>query len=59
MISHYSIRRAAGAMSETVLRTIDLTKRYKNRLAVDHLNGGVMSSDFWVLTAREKAPPSG
>ena len=25
-------------MSDTVLRTIDLTKRYTNRLAVDHLN---------------------
>ena len=25
-------------MSDTVLRTIDLTKRYKSRLAVDHLN---------------------
>jgi ABC-type multidrug transport system ATPase subunit len=47
MISHYSIRRAAGAMSETVLRTIDLTKRYKNRLAVDHLNIEVRRGDVF------------
>lgn len=25
-------------MSDTVLRTIELTKRFKNRLALDHLN---------------------
>jgi ABC-type multidrug transport system ATPase subunit len=47
MISHYSIRRAAGAMSETVLRTIDLTKRYKNRLVVDHLNIAVRRGDVF------------
>jgi ABC-2 type transport system ATP-binding protein len=29
---------AVGVMSETILRTLELTKRYKNRLAVDHLN---------------------
>jgi ABC-2 type transport system ATP-binding protein len=25
-------------MTDTILRTINLTKRYKNRVAVDHLN---------------------
>ena len=34
-------------MSETVLRTIDLTKRYKNRLAVDHLNIAVRRGDVF------------
>jgi len=34
-------------MSETVLRTIDLTKRYKNRLAVDHLNIEVRRGDVF------------
>ena len=34
-------------MSETVLRTIDLTKRYKNRLAVDHLNIAVGRGDVF------------
>ncbi|MHB9097404.1 MAG: ABC transporter ATP-binding protein [Syntrophales bacterium] len=34
-------------MSETVLRTIDLTKRYKNRLAVDHLNITVRRGDVF------------
>jgi ABC-type multidrug transport system ATPase subunit len=47
MITHYPLRRAAGAMSETVLRTIDLTKRYKNRLAVDHLNITVRRGDVF------------
>ena len=34
-------------MSDTVLRTIDLTKRYKNRLAVDHLNIEVSRGDVF------------
>jgi ABC-type multidrug transport system ATPase subunit len=34
-------------MSETVLRTIDLTKRYKNRLVVDHLNIAVRRGDVF------------
>jgi ABC-type multidrug transport system ATPase subunit len=34
-------------MSDTVLRTIDLTKRYKNRLAVDHLNIEVRKGDVF------------
>ncbi|MCK9364064.1 MAG: ABC transporter ATP-binding protein [Syntrophales bacterium] len=34
-------------MSETVLRTIGLTKRYKNRLAVDHLNIEVQRGDVF------------
>ena len=34
-------------MSETVLRTIELTKRYKNRLAVDHLNIEVRRGDIF------------
>jgi ABC-type multidrug transport system ATPase subunit len=34
-------------MSETVLRTIDLTKRYKSRLAVDHLNIAVRRGDVF------------
>ena len=34
-------------MSDTVLRTIDLTKRYKNRLAVDHLNIEVRRGDVF------------
>ncbi len=42
-----SIRRAAGAMSDTVLRTIELTKRYKNRLVVDHLNIEVRRGDVF------------
>lgn len=33
--------------SDTVLRTIDLTKRYKNRLAVDHLNIEVRRGDVF------------
>jgi ABC-2 type transport system ATP-binding protein len=38
---------AGGAMSDTVLRTIELTKRYKNRLAVDHLNIEVRRGDVF------------
>ncbi|MHB8909411.1 MAG: ABC transporter ATP-binding protein [Syntrophales bacterium] len=34
-------------MSETVLRTIDLTKRYKSRLAVDHLNIAVRRGEIF------------
>ena len=34
-------------MSDTVLRTIDLTKRYKNRVAVDHLNIEVRRGDVF------------
>ncbi len=34
-------------MSDTVLRTIGLTKRYKNRLAVDHLNIEVQRGDVF------------
>ncbi|TSA44409.1 MAG: ABC transporter ATP-binding protein [Deltaproteobacteria bacterium] len=34
-------------MSDIVLRTIDLTKRYKNRLAVDHLNIAVRRGDVF------------
>lgn len=34
-------------MSDTVLRTIELTKRYKNRLAVDHLNIEVRRGDVF------------
>ncbi|MHB8092475.1 MAG: ABC transporter ATP-binding protein [Syntrophales bacterium] len=34
-------------MSETVLRAIGLTKRYKNRLAVDHLNIEVQRGDVF------------
>jgi ABC-type multidrug transport system ATPase subunit len=34
-------------MSDIVLRTIDLTKRYKNRLAVDHLNIEVRRGDVF------------
>jgi len=34
-------------MSDTVLRMIDLTKRYKNRLAVDHLNIEVRRGDVF------------
>ena len=33
--------------TDTVLRTIDLTKRYKNRLAVDHLNIEVRRGDVF------------
>ena len=34
-------------MSDTVLRTIELTKRYKTRLAVDHLNIEVRRGDVF------------
>jgi ABC-2 type transport system ATP-binding protein len=34
-------------MSDTVLRTVDLTKRYKNRLVVDHLNIEVRRGDVF------------
>ena len=34
-------------MSDIVLRTIELTKRYKNRLAVDHLNIEVRRGDVF------------
>jgi ABC-type multidrug transport system ATPase subunit len=34
-------------MSDTVLRTIELTKRYKNRMAVDHLNIEVRRGDVF------------
>jgi len=34
-------------MSDTILRTIDLTKRYKDRLAVDHLNIEVRQGDVF------------
>ena len=34
-------------MSDVVLRTIELTKRYKNRLAVDHLNIEVRRGDVF------------
>lgn len=34
-------------MSDIVLRTIDLSKRYKNRLAVDHLNIEVRRGDVF------------
>ena len=34
-------------MSDTVLRTIDLTKRFKNRVAVDHLNIEVRQGDIF------------
>ena len=34
-------------MSDTVLRTIELTKRYKNRLVVDHLNIEVRQGDVF------------
>ncbi len=34
-------------MTDTVLRTIDLTKRYKNRVAVDHLNIEVKRGDIF------------
>ena len=34
-------------MSDTVLRTIELTKRYKNRLVVDHLNIEVRRGDVF------------
>jgi len=34
-------------MSDIVLRTIDLTKRYKDRLAVDHLNIEVRQGDVF------------
>jgi ABC-2 type transport system ATP-binding protein len=34
-------------MSDTVLRAIELTKRYKNRLAVDHLNIEVSRGDVF------------
>ena len=34
-------------MSDTVLRTIGLTKCYKNRLAVDHLNIEVRRGDIF------------
>jgi len=34
-------------MSDTVLRTVDLTKRYKNRLAVDHMNIEVRRGDVF------------
>lgn len=34
-------------MSDTILRTLDLTKRYKNRLAVDHLNIEVRQGDIF------------
>jgi ABC-2 type transport system ATP-binding protein len=47
MTTLQSIRRAGGAMSDTVLRTIELTKRYKNRLAVDHLNIEVRRGDVF------------
>ena len=33
-------------MSDTVLKTIELTKRYKNRVAVDHLNLEVRRGDI-------------
>ena len=47
MTTLQSIRRAGGAMSDTVLRTIELTKRYKNRLVVDHLNIEVRQGDVF------------
>lgn len=34
-------------MSDIILRTLDLTKRYKNRLAVDHLNIEVRQGDIF------------
>ena len=34
-------------MSDIILRTLDLTKRYKNRLAVDHLNIDVRQGDIF------------
>ena len=34
-------------MSDIVLRTIDLTKRFKNRVAVDHLNIEVRQGDIF------------
>jgi ABC-2 type transport system ATP-binding protein len=34
-------------MSDTVLKTIELTKRYKNRMAVDHLNIEVRRGDIF------------
>src|SRR5512143_1660595 len=34
-------------MSDTVLKTIELTKRYKNRVAVDHLNIEVRRGDIF------------
>jgi ABC-2 type transport system ATP-binding protein len=34
-------------MSDTVLKTIELTKRYKNRVAVDHLNLEVRRGDIF------------
>ena len=40
-------RRTAAGMSDTVLKTIDLTKRYRNRLAVDHLNIEVRRGDIF------------
>lgn len=36
-----------GAMSDTVLRTIGLAKRYKNRMAVDHLDIDVQRGDVF------------
>ena len=41
------VRENVIAMSDTVLRTIDLTKRYKNRVAVDHLNIEVRRGDIF------------
>ena len=34
-------------MSDIILRTLDLTKQYKNRLAVDHLNIEVRQGDIF------------
>ena len=34
-------------MSDTVLKTIELTKRYKNRVVVDHLNLEVRRGDIF------------
>ena len=42
-----SIGRPGGTMSDTVLRTIDLTKRFKSRVAVDHLNLEVRPGDIF------------
>jgi ABC-type multidrug transport system ATPase subunit len=40
-------REDRSTMSDTVLRTIDLSKRYKDRLAVDHLNIEVRRGDVF------------
>src|SRR5512140_3101679 len=47
MIAPHSVERTAQPMSDTVLKTIELTKRYQNRVVVDHLDIEVRRGDIF------------